>query len=454
LPNGLNILSALNLGLNATLSALAQEGRTTILAEPQLSARNGSKASFLAGGQIPYAATTDEGTNIAFKDYGVKLDIQPRVDSSGNVRATIETEVSNIDQSVSTPFGPALLTRKTSTEFNVRSGETIVLSGLIQRETASNIDKVPGLGDIPIIGALFRSKKFQNKETELVVFVTPTIINPSSPGIAGRVQRTNERLEERLGPRPHLTDPLQPNRDFGRPDLPDEPSAAARNLPQLAPSIAVSSGSPVQAETKHAVAAAPAVPASASLPAISFERPEGSTVRAKVNGLVIRSAPDPRSTPLLQVDRNAVLTLREDAGQTADAANWLPVQTGQVSGWVVKQMVEPAKLTLTAQSQRLETPQALAAHPGNQLPTQVAQALTLGDLAIRGRLVVVAKRLPLLLTPDVNAPVAFLVNEGQIVNRLNLAPRGAWTAVDIQGQRGWLSTPWLQPVQGPSVPNN
>lgn len=454
LPNGLNILSALNLGLNATLSALAQEGRTTILAEPQLSARNGSKASFLAGGQIPYAVTTDEGTNIAFKDYGVKLDIQPRVDSSGNVRATIETEVSNIDQSVSTPFGPALLTRKTSTEFNVRSGETIVLSGLIQRETASNIDKVPGLGDIPIIGALFRSKKFQNKETELVVFVTPTIINPSSPGIAGRVQRTNERLEERLGPRPHLTDPLQPNRDFGRPDLPDEPPAAARNLPQLAPSIAVSSGSPVQAETKHAVAAAPAVPASASLPAISFERPEGSTVRAKVNGLVIRSAPDPRSTPLLQVDRNAVLTLREDAGQTADAANWLPVQTGQVSGWVVKQMVEPAKLTLTAQSQRLETPQALAAHPGNQLPTQVAQALTLGDLAIRGRLVVVAKRLPLLLTPDVNAPVAFLVNEGQIVNRLNLAPRGAWTAVDIQGQRGWLSTPWLQPVQGPSVPNN
>ena len=467
-PNGLNVLSVLNLGLNATLSALAQQGRTTILAEPQLSARNGSEASFLAGGEIPYAVTTRDGTTILFKPYGVKLDILPRVDSSGNVRATIETEVSNIDQSVSTPFGPALLTRKTKTEFNVRGGETIVLSGLIQRETATNIDKVPGLGDIPIIGALFRSKRFQNRETELVVFVTPTIINPSSPGIAGRVQRTNERLEERLGPKPHLTDPLQPNREFGRPDLP-EPAVVGSALPrpaQPAPALAfaqpaasvpppaVSSGVPVQAETRQAVAAAPAVPASVGLPAISFESPQGSTVRSKVNGLVIRSGPSVRSEPLLQVERHAVLTLRRDTEQTTHSANWLPVQTGQVSGWVASYLVEPARLTLSVQSQRMEAPQAASAGLGSALPPGVADSLTLGDLAIRGRFVVVAKRLPLLLTPDVNAPAALFVDEGQIVNRLSLAPRGAWTAVDIQGQRGWLSTPWLQPVQDPSVSNN
>jgi pilus assembly protein CpaC len=318
LPNGLNVLSVINLGLNATLNALAQEGKTTILAQPQLSARNGSKASFLVGGQFPYAVATSEGPRVEFKDYGVKLDIQPRVDSSGNVRSSIATEVSNIDPSVSTPFGPALLMRKTETEFNVRSGETIVLSGLIQRETSLNVDKVPGLGDIPVLGALFRSRKFQNRETELVVFVTPTVIVPASPGVAGRVQRTLERLNQRLGPPPHLTDPLQPGRDGARPDLPDVPGGAP--------------------------AAAPASP--------------------------------------------------------SDRAD----------------------------------------------PVAAAQPLTLHDLSLRGQLVVQAKRLPLLLTPDVNAPAIRFLAEGQVVNRLATEPRGAWTAVEFQGQRGWLATPWIQPV--------
>lgn len=451
LPSGLNILSVLNMGLNATLSALAQQGRTTILAEPQLSARNGSKASFLAGGEIPYAVTTSEGTSVLFKPYGVKLDILPRVDSSGHVRATIETEVSNIDPSVTTSFGPALLTRKTSTEFNVRSGETIVLSGLIQRETATNIDKVPGLGDIPIIGALFRSKKFQNKETELVVFVTPTLIDPSSPGIAGRVQKTNERLEERLGQRPYLSDPLQPGRDIGRPDLPDPattptpPSTPQSEAPAV--STVTASGTPAQAAPQLPITAAAIAPASSELQAVSFERPEGSTVRSRVNGLIIRSQPSQNGEPLLQVGRNAVLTLRDDTEQTPHSAYWLPVQTGQVSGWVAKHFVQASKLTLSAQPRSREVAQATPASLTRELPPNSPAALTLGDVAVQGKLVVVAKRLPLLLTPDINAPASQFVTEGQVVERLAIAPRGAWTAVASQGQRGWLSTPWLQPVK-------
>lgn len=445
LPSGLNILSALNLGLNATLNALAQQGSTTILAEPQLSARNGSKASFLAGGEIPYAVTTSEGTSILFKPYGVKLDILPRVDSSGNVRATIETEVSNIDPSVSTAFGPALLTRKTSTEFNVRSGETIVLSGLIQRETATNIDKVPGLGDIPIIGALFRSKKFQNKETELVVFVTPTLIDPSSPGIANRLQKTNERLEERLGKPPHLSNPLLPNRDISRPDLVDVSGANDVQAQQVSATTAPS-GRAVQAEVRQRAEPIPALTVSPNLPAISFERPEGSTLRSKVDGLVIRSRPSVRGEPLLQVERNAVLTLRDDTAQTPHLPNWLPVQTGKVTGWVAKYLVEPARLTLSVQPRQSDAPATKAGLPGNQLPTGVADSLTLGGVATQGQYVVVAKRLPLLLTPDLNAPAAAFVTEGQVVSRLAIEPRGAWTAVEMLGKRGWLSTPWLQPV--------
>ncbi len=190
-----------NLGLSATLQALAQTGRTTLLAEPQLSARNGAKASFLAGGELPFSVATPNGTTIQFKPYGVRLDIQPRVDRLGNVRATIETEFSQIDPSVRTGDAmavPGLLVRRTNTEFNVRPGETIVLSGLIQREQSSTVDKVPGLGDMPVLGALFRSKRFQNRETELVVFVTPVVVDPRSPRMAERAEEVERRALERL----------------------------------------------------------------------------------------------------------------------------------------------------------------------------------------------------------------------------------------------------------------
>lgn len=195
LPSGLNLLGVVNMGLSATLNALAQQGRSTLLAEPQLSTRNGAKASFLAGGEYPYVVSTINGPTVQFKQYGVKLDIEPRVDRHGRVRAKIDTEVSNIDNSVVTSAGPALQSRRTSTEFNVLAGETIVLSGLLQRETGSSVDKVPGLGDMPVIGALFRSRRFQNKETELVVFVTPTVVDAQSPAHAERWGRVQQRLQ-------------------------------------------------------------------------------------------------------------------------------------------------------------------------------------------------------------------------------------------------------------------
>ena len=200
---------ALNLGLGATLQAMAQSGRTTILAEPQLSARNGAKASFLAGGEVPFAVSTPNGTTVQFKPYGVRLDIQPRVDRLGNIRATIETEFSQLDLSLRTGDSsgvPGLLVRRTSTEFNVHGGETIVLSGLIQREVSNTVDKVPGLGDVPVLGSLFRSRRFQNKETELVVFVTPTVVDPRTPAMIDRVDQTQQRLAERLTSRSGTVD--------------------------------------------------------------------------------------------------------------------------------------------------------------------------------------------------------------------------------------------------------
>lgn len=215
-PSALTILTGMNLGLNAKLNLLEQAGRASILAEPQLSTRSGYHASFLAGGEFPYSVSSVNGVTVLFKPYGIKLDIEPKVGRNGVIRAVLDTEVSSIDASITAASGPALLTRKTRTEFNVRNGETIVLSGLLQRSSSTDIDKVPLLGDIPILGALFRSKRFQNKETELVVFVTPTIVDSRSPGLVDRIERTTERLGEQLGRVPYLSQPLQPGREAGK----------------------------------------------------------------------------------------------------------------------------------------------------------------------------------------------------------------------------------------------
>ena len=230
-PSGLQVLSLLNLGLSAQLSLLAQNGTATILAEPQLSARNGARASFLAGGEYPYTVSTINGPTVLFKPYGIRLDIQPRVDRNGVIRALVDSEVSAIDPSIVTVAGPALSTRKTSTEFNLRAGETLVLSGLVSRRTSVNIDKVPFLGDIPILGALFRSKRFQNDETELVVFVTPTVVDSHSRGLADRVEQTNDKLRRGLGEPPSLSDPIQPGRDPSQPDAAPRPDGRIDEAP-------------------------------------------------------------------------------------------------------------------------------------------------------------------------------------------------------------------------------
>ncbi|MGZ5172025.1 MAG: type II and III secretion system protein family protein [Burkholderiales bacterium] len=206
------VTSAVNLGLNATLQALEQSGSATVLAEPQLSTRSGYKATFHAGGEIPYSVASVNGVTVQFKPYGVRLDIEPRVARSGAIRAVIDSEVSSIDTSVSSTNGPALLTRRTKTEFNVKPGETIVLSGLLQRNSNTDIEALPFLGNIPILGALFRSKHFQNKETELVVFVTPHLVDSHTPALIDRIERANERLQQNLGNAPYLSNPLQPGR--------------------------------------------------------------------------------------------------------------------------------------------------------------------------------------------------------------------------------------------------
>jgi pilus assembly protein CpaC len=434
LPRGLNILSVLNLGLNASVAALAQEGKTTILAEPRLSTRNGSKASFHAGGAIPYGTVSANGTNVQFRNYGIKLDIEPKVDRNGNIRATIQTEVSSIDGSVSTPFGPALLSRGTDTEFNVRAGETIVLSGLIQRETSTTIDKLPGLGDIPILGALFRSKRFLNRETELVILVTPTIVDARSPGVAETVSKAKERLEDRLGPKPYLVDPLRPGADVSRPDL----AASATSDEVAAPAQ-------TRSETRSAEpGGTPTIVPQAAVAATPFDQPKGSTLRITRN-VVMRAAPGARAEELLLLGEGSIVTLRSSA-QGGAPSTWTPASVGEVQGWVESSALEPSKLDVDVKAYT-------ASRQGVALPTLAkpipAAALTLSGKSTTGQYAVLADQLSLRIVPDINASVLFSLGKGQIVRGLDVAPRGAWVAVDVDGHRGWVAAQWLQPVLTP-----
>jgi len=207
----------------AQLHALLQAGQAIVLAQPQLLARSGSTAEFLAGGEVPYSTTDANGaTNTAFKPYGVSLRITPRIERSGIVRSRIEVEVSSVDHALSVENGPALKTRRASTEFNVRSGQTLVLAGFLSRDDARNVDSVPGLGGVPLLGALFRSVKTQRNDTELAVFVTPVVVSAEHPDMERRVRQGNALIREGFPDPPRLNTPIRE-----RPPLPAPHAAAA-----------------------------------------------------------------------------------------------------------------------------------------------------------------------------------------------------------------------------------
>lgn len=196
-------------GLNALISAqidmLAKEGQAVVLAQPQLLARSGATAEFLAGGEVPYSTVDANGNaQTSFKPYGVSLRITPSIERNGAVRSQIEVEVSSVDTALSVPSGPSLKTRRTATEFNVISGQTLILSGFLSRDIATNIDKVPGLGDLPLLGNLFKSKRFQKNETELAVLVTPHLVSAKQADMQKRVNKAHNILNTTFPQAPKL----------------------------------------------------------------------------------------------------------------------------------------------------------------------------------------------------------------------------------------------------------
>jgi pilus assembly protein CpaC len=163
--------------LTSMINLMVQNGDAVVLAEPTLACRSGGTARFIAGGELPIPTSGALGqSSVSFKEYGIKFDVSPVVSESGVIAARIATEISSINFDVAVKDVPGLSKRRAETEVNLRENEILVIAGLLTSEGSRTIDRLPGAAELPVLGSLFRSRLFRDRQTELVVFVTPRLV--------------------------------------------------------------------------------------------------------------------------------------------------------------------------------------------------------------------------------------------------------------------------------------
>jgi pilus assembly protein CpaC len=182
-----------DLNIGATIKALQEHDLLQVLAEPNLICEEGKDASFLAGGSFPFPTITTTPTGgatapvitVQFKPYGVKLDFTPTITPQGGINLKVAPEVSSLDFTNAVTLQgftiPSLAQRRAETEVLLKDGESFAIAGLIDQQVIETMDKVPGLGDIPILGKLFRSRSTHKSNDELLVLITPHFVRPLSP---------------------------------------------------------------------------------------------------------------------------------------------------------------------------------------------------------------------------------------------------------------------------------
>ena len=177
--------SLLGLDISSVLDALEQDGLISLLAEPNLTALSGETASFLAGGEFPIPVSDGTGgISVQFKEFGVSIAFTPTVLDAGRISLRVRPEVSELSEAGSVRVDgvsiPALTTRRAETSVELGSGQSIMIAGLLNNRMSTSAEKTPLLGDIPILGALFKSDKYKRDETELVIVITPYLVKPTS----------------------------------------------------------------------------------------------------------------------------------------------------------------------------------------------------------------------------------------------------------------------------------
>jgi pilus assembly protein CpaC len=242
----------------AFLRALQQQGALRALAEPNLIAMNGQEASFLAGGEFPVPVVQNNGSgnsaavSIVFKEYGVRLNFKPTILDEDHIRLELEPEVSTLDFVNGVKLNgfiiPALRTRRAKTGIELRDGQSFALAGLLDNSESHSVSKVPGLGNLPVIGNLFKSRDFQANESELMFIVTTHVVHPvnrddlpAMPAVeslkkgsllgVGPTPPTNNRTSDN-GQTGYITDPpstdkAAPSTTPTTPAKPDSPGSSA-----------------------------------------------------------------------------------------------------------------------------------------------------------------------------------------------------------------------------------
>lgn len=181
-----NLLAGAGADIDVVINALESKGMARRLANPTLVTSNGVEANFVVGGEVPIQTTAlnadgvATGTGTDYREYGVRLNFRPTVLDNSLISLEIRPEVSDIDTSVSVNGQPAFISRKADTTVTLRDGQSFAIAGLLQVDNERNVQQVPWIGQIPVLGSLFRSTAFQKQETDLVILVTPRLVRPSS----------------------------------------------------------------------------------------------------------------------------------------------------------------------------------------------------------------------------------------------------------------------------------
>ena len=162
------------------LKALESKGKGKVLASPSLLSRSGESAEFLAGGEIPLLVASHKIKEVVWKKYGISVQVTPFADQRGHLKIELAAEISNPDSSFSSDGLPAFKTHRIRSQFNLLEAQTITISGLLREEQSHSRSSLPGLGNIPVLGPLFSSRNFLENRTELVILVTPNLIQASS----------------------------------------------------------------------------------------------------------------------------------------------------------------------------------------------------------------------------------------------------------------------------------
>jgi len=191
LSDALNIfLFRQDLNLGALIKALESQSLLELLAEPNVLAIDGKPASFVAGGEFPFpvvqGGATAGAVTIQFREYGVRINFLPRVTPRGTIRLQVAPEVSSLDFANALQFQgytiPALATRRVQTEVELESGQSFVIAGLLDNNITDSLNKIPGIGDIPLLGKLFQSRSRTRSNSELMVLITPLLVRPVPAG--------------------------------------------------------------------------------------------------------------------------------------------------------------------------------------------------------------------------------------------------------------------------------